>query len=90
MSYEITESTPDTLIAVGEHLELTCDFDGEYDLCEWRLGEEWSCLTYGNAMGEGLACDEQDRATITGSEGSCTVRKLFQEEMADNVFIDRS
>jgi hypothetical protein len=73
-SYEITGGSADTLIVAGERLELSCEIDGEYDFCSWSYSDDtWACLTNVNADGEELPCEDQERATITGTEGSCTV-----------------
>ena len=72
-AYEIIDGSADTLIAAGERLELNCDIEGEYDLCEWTYSDAWQCMTYKSAMGEEVPCDDQERATILGTDGSCTV-----------------
>lgn len=70
---EIIDASADPLIAVGERLELTCDIEGEYDFCEWTYSDAWQCMTYKGSLGEEMTCDDQERATVIGTEGSCTL-----------------
>jgi len=71
--FEITGGSDDPLIVAGERLELTCDIEGDFNFCQWSYSDAWSCLTYSNALDEELPCEDQERATITASEGSCTL-----------------
>ena len=73
--FEITGGSDDPLIVAGERLELTCEIDGEFDFCQWSYSDAWACLTFSNAIDEELTCDDQERGTITASEGTCTVGK---------------
>ena len=70
---EIIEASPDTLIVAGDRLDLNCNVEGEYDFCEWSYSDAWQCMTYNNAFGEELPCDDEERALITGTEESCMV-----------------
>ena len=74
-AYEITGGSPDTLVASGDSLSLTCDIDGgDYNLCQWSyVGGDWDCMTYSNALNEELSCTSNDRAKVTGTESSCSV-----------------
>merc|ERR1712123_136232 len=71
--FEITGGSDDPLIVAGERLELACDIEGDFNFCQWSYSDAWSCLTYSNALDEELPCEDQERATITASEGSCTL-----------------
>merc|ERR1711970_387090 len=71
--FEITGGSDDPLIAAGDQLELNCEIDGHFDFCQWSYSDAWSCLTFSNAIDEELPCEDQERGTITASEGACTL-----------------
>jgi len=71
--FEITGGSDDPLIAAGEQLELNCEIDGHFDFCQWSYSDAWNCLTFSNAIDEELPCEDQERGTITASEGACTL-----------------
>ena len=84
--FEITGGSDDPLIVAGEQLELNCEIDGHFDFCQWSFSDAWSCLTFSNAIDEELPCEDQERGTITASEGSCTVNFLLNNFDNDYFF----